>query len=326
MTDVGGPDPALLAVSYPVGASDLWRWVDADEDMPVERFVTAFAGLDRSASAGVRALLGAAELAALVTYSQRRALAAVRTRDVRHVTNAFDALSAISLDAVPDYRDVAMVAMLVTYAGQRTDRRLRRSVAPAIARADPQTAEMLTEYLAEPVDLTDACGYREVDSPGGRVFVEDEGETFHPTANLIAAAWSAAQAFEADRYRVDSIGVGQELYPVWLGERDDSVAAQAAARLAACATVDAVRRDAEAWRTLTVYLAEASSERDAAAIAASADQLDDPRTPQFGVAIGHLCAVLHARTPNLDDQPVEDDASLERFRPAITTILEQTDR
>lgn len=288
--------------------------------------MTAFASLDRSASGGVRALLDAAALATLITYTQRRALSAVRTRDVRHVTNAFDALSAISLDTVPDDRDVAMVAMLATYAGQRTDRHLRRSVAPAIARADPQMAEMLTGYLAEPVDLTDACGYREVDSPGGRVFVEDEGETFQPTTNLIAAAWSAAQAFEADRYRVDSIGVGQQLYPVWLGDRDDSVAARSAARFAACASVYAVRRDADAWHSLTVYLAEAASERDAAAIAAAADQLDHPRTPQFGAAVGQLCAVLHAQTPDRGDQPVEDRTSLERFRPAITTILEQTAR
>jgi hypothetical protein len=128
------------------------------------------------------------------------------------------------------------------------------------------------------------------------------------------------------RYRVDSIGVGQELHAVWLGGNGDRAPAQAAARLSACAYVDARQRDAERWHSVTAYLAEAASERDAVAIAAAAEQFDDPRTPQFGVAVGQLCAVVHARTPDLDDQPVEDGASLERFRSTITAILERTGR
>jgi hypothetical protein len=317
------PDTSLLAVRYEPRAGDLWRWVDGAQDEAVARFAAGFAALDAPDRERLRSQLGEAESEVLLTYAQRCALAAVRTRDVRPVLSAFDALSAITLDAATDDRDVAMVAMLVTYAGQSLGHDMSRAAAAAVARAEPETAELLTDVLAERVDLIQDCGYREVDSPAGRVFVEDEGASFDPRSDLLGTAYAVAEAVEADRYQVDSIGVGQELTSVWLGtENPDAV--QAATRLTGCAEVDSRLRDVERWHALTVYLAEAPDDAAAASIAAAAEGAGDSRTPQIGVAVGRLCAVLHASTPNLDDHPVEDATSVLRFRPVLTAAL--TDR
>jgi len=175
----------VRAVAYDIVASDLWRWVEAAQDEPVRRFAAEFAGLDREHRERLRERLSEPDFQALLTYGQRSALAALRTGDVRHVVSAFDALSAVNLDQVSDDRDVGMVAALLTYAGRRVDGQLAQLVAPAVARAEPDLAELLTEVLSEPIDLAVDCGYREADTPARRVLLGDEGEPFQPQADLV---------------------------------------------------------------------------------------------------------------------------------------------
>ena len=314
--------PSLRGVRYGAGAGDLWRWAEAAPDERVERFVAAFAGLDGPATALVRAQLERAEFETLLTYVHRCALAAVRTGAGRHAANAIDAISAVRPAAAGSGRDVEVAAALALYAGERLwGGELAEAVAPAIARAEPELARHLAGLLAAGVDLIDDCGYRELDTPAGRVFVEDESEAFAPAADLVGAAYATADALEADRYRVDAIGIGQTLHPIWLGDARNPAAVEAVGRLTGCAHVESRRLGPQSWHGVSVYLAEAADAGDAVRIAEAADGFASPRHPQLGLAVGSLCAVLYASTADAASEPVEDRAGLERFRPVLAAIL-----
>jgi len=312
----------VLGVTYHLGAADLWRWVDAPQDDVVGEFVARFAGLDPRGREQSRARLGQPDMATLVTYGQRCTLAGLRHRDLAKVVRAFDALSAIALDRLPDDRDVYTVAALAIHVGQGLDESLATTVGPAVERADRELTELLIDLLGEHLELVD-YGYREIDGPAGPAFLEDEGETFRPRADLVAAAYGTAAILEADRHHVGTISVGNALDPVWVGEGRNPAAVAAAERLSGCLVVDSDRLDTDEWHSVLVFLAEAEDETAAATIATAADGLTGQRCPQFGVAAGRLCAIVAASSPNLGTQPVENATSLARFRPAVTGILSQ---
>jgi hypothetical protein len=63
----------------------------------------------------MRAGLTMDDLYTVLRYADRRAFAAIRSGDGHAVGDAFDAVSAIDVERV-DWRDVAMTAMLASYA------------------------------------------------------------------------------------------------------------------------------------------------------------------------------------------------------------------
>lgn len=306
-------------VRYPPGALALWRWVEVPEDAVVEQFVRAFASLDPPGADELRSGLGEAQVGTLLGYAQRRALAALHTREVGPVRQALDALSVVPPDTVPDDRDLDLVAMLVAYAGTQLEPGLRHTVAATLHRADPGVAGLLTELLRTRLDLVDECGYREVDTPAGRVLLEDESAQYAPGADLVAAAYAVADLLEAHGYEVDAIGIGQTLHPVWVGDARNPDAVTAAGRLTGCAHLGSGLRDAEPWHEISVYLGEAANDEDAATIALAADGLGSPRHQQLAVGVQRLFALCYASSS--DPRVPVAEGSLERFRPALTQIL-----
>jgi len=313
--------PPLCSVRYPAAADCLWRWVEASADAAVSAFVADYLRQDAAGRRTLRAALGPDELETLVTFARRRALAAIRTGDPAEALAAFDAVSAVDLTRI-DWRDVWVAAALTTYAVRWTGREPAEAVRGAAGRADPEVAALLTDVTADPVDLADECGYRVWETPVGRVLVDDDGEAYAPTADLVGQASQTAALLERDRYRVDRVTVATTLPDRWL--HDAARVRPALRRLTGCAQVDAVPAAPAVpggSHFLLVFLAEAADGIDAATIAEAAASNSRRDTAELGVAVGRHCAVIVAGSPVVGLPAIEDPASLARFAPQLTTVL-----
>ena len=277
----------MVSHRYPCSAANLWRWVEAPE-----------------VDASVQATLRDADDETLLVYAGRCALAAVRTRDPVRVERAFEALSAVRGE--PD--GLIEVATLVAHAADSLG-------VPAPSRG---SCGLVAELLEDGVDLVDDIGYRELDTPAGRVFVEDESGPFAPVADLGGAAYRVAEMLEADRSCVASVGIGQTLHPIWVLNTVNPDASAATEKVTGCVHVSAAAGDCE----LSVFVAEAANAEDAEAIGSAADRVDHPRHPQLGVSAGRLCAILYAGTFDPGAAPDEDKSTLDRFRAPLRDILQ----
>jgi hypothetical protein len=300
----------MVLPGYPAAAANLWRWVDASaEDEAISAFLAGVAPIGR------RPRLTDRDQTTLMVYAQRCALAAVRSRDGKPVVRAFEALALVKQDRVDEDR-LLDIATLVAHAATYLSDRQRLSIVNTVLRVDPDVAEALSSE----VDLADDVGYRELDTPAGRVFVEDESATFSPDADLVAAAYRAAEMLEADRYEVTSVGIGQTLHPIWVLDAVNPDASAATERLTGCAHVHAGRGNNE----VSVYVAEAASVQDAEAIGTAADSADSPQHPQLGQSVGRLCAILYAGAFDPAAPLEEDKSTLDRFRVPLRSVLDGT--
>lgn len=300
---------------YSRQAQRLWRWVDAPQDVEVAGFVALQSMLDGDERARLRAGLSDSDQHTLITFARRIALATLRTGDPAALVAAFEALAAIDGERV-DERDLASAAALVTYAAQRAG--AARSAAETAARAEPAVAEILLDLAAEEVDLPGDWGLREVTTPDGVVLVQDDGEGYSPESGLTARALGVAALLEADRYPHAEITVGTGLPPVWLGEGHEELLRS----LGPVVSVHAEPEpgpDGRTFHFVLVFLAEAATVQDAAAVAAGA--VTAGGTAKLGVAADHRCAVLIARPSLVGATPMETAASLERFRPGLADLL-----
>jgi hypothetical protein len=281
----------MVSPRYPSSAANLWRWVEAPE-------------VDASVQASLGDIQSPTDVdePTLLVYAGRCALAAVRTRDSAWVERAFDALAAVRGEQASSIE----VATLVAHAGQSLG-----VAAPAGGRVG--------ELMADGVDLVDDIGYRELDTPAGRVFLEDESGPFAPEADLVAVAYRLAEMLGADRYEVASVGIGQTLHPVWVLDAVNPDASAATGKVTACVHVCATAGECE----LSVFVAEAPGGPDAEAIGVAADRVDHPRHPQLGVFARRLCAILYVGTLDPGTMPGEDKSTLDRFRAPLLDILRE---
>lgn len=316
-----GDDVSPLAgVRYEPRAQVLWRWVDAPQDAVVADFVAGQAGLDDPARARLRAGLSVEDLHTLVTFARRAALAALRTREESVVRSAFEALAAIELDRVLDWRDVCWAAALASYAAQRLG--LGESAAVAAAsRAEPEVGEILLDMISEEVDLRADWGMREADTAGGVVLFEDGGEDYAPDFDLAAAALDVAAMLEGDRYPHSEVAVAAGSLDAWLDEDNAEAALRSLTGVASVHAQPPPEADDRVGHFLLVFLAEAASAGDAEAIAAAAGTARDERTARLGVAVDRRCAVLVARAVMEGVEPLENEHSLTRFQSRIIDLL-----
>jgi hypothetical protein len=122
---------------------------------------------------------------------------------------------------------------------------------------------------------------------------------------------------EADRYEVDSVGIGQTLRAVWVRKVVSPEASAATERVTGCAHVHAFRD----LGYVGVYLAEASTSADAEAIASAADRLNSPPFQTVGAWAGRLCAIVYAGTLDPTKPGPDDKSTLDHFRAPLRAIL-----
>ncbi|MFD4673372.1 hypothetical protein ACFWNN_26860 [Lentzea sp. NPDC058450] len=311
----------LAGLRYAPAARRLWRWVDAPQDAEVADFVAHQAGLDEEARGRLRAGLTEDDLYTLITFARRSALATLRTADPSHVFAAFEALAVIDLEQL-DWRDVSWAASVVGYAGQRVGV-AQVAASAAAGRADGETGDLLLDAVSEEIDLQGDWGMTEVRTDDGVVLFQSEGGRGMVVADLGPRALGIAAVLEADRYPHAEITVGAGLHQEWLDETDD----YAMRALRAVTGVISVHADPEPdadGRTVhfvLVYLAEAATAQDAAAIAAAATAASTPSAVTFGIANDRRCGVLIGRTTMSGATPLEDERSITRFHTALADHL-----
>lgn len=319
-----GPSP-IADIDYPEGSGDMWRWVERPQDAAMSAFIGTYAAADEPGRAVTRASLSMDDLYTVLLFARRRAFAAIRSGDRHAVVEAFDALSAIDIERV-DWRDVSVAAMLAAHAASRASIPVTTAASRAVDRADPRVAEVLSAAADDEIDLAESCGYRVVTTADGPALFEDGYESYEPDRDLVPIALGIAAAVEGEgTYRVDRLGIGEELPPIWVGADIDKRVAAAIESLTGCASIHASpiagpgRNPNDHF--LNVYLAEAATATDAAVVARGASRGGRPGSVVLGVAAGRLCSVLVAAC-ELSGQPsFESAATMTRFRPTISALL-----
>ncbi len=321
-----GPSP-LADVDYPAGSGDLWRWAERSQDGAVAAFVAAYRAADEGDRAAIRASLTMDNLYTVLLFARRRAFAAIRARDPQAVVEAFDALSAIDLERV-DWRDVSVAAMLAAHAAPGTGIAAVEASAGALVRADPQVAEVLSAAVEEDedTDLAESCGLRVVATADGPVLFEDEMDPYEPERDLAPLALALAAAIDSEgTYRVDSVGLGTTIAPIWVDGENDRRVAAAVAELTGCVSIHAQPvpgpERTPGHHFLLVYVAEAATAEDATAIAHGAGRGGHSQSVVLGVPAGRLCAVLVAASVSHGQPSFEHATTITRFRPAISALL-----
>lgn len=308
------PSP-LGEVRYSGGAGGLWRWVEAPQDAVLSGFVAEFARLDDAGRARVRASLTMDDFYALLTFAHRGALAALRERDAGAARMAVDVLAAVAIERV-DWRDVHVAAGVAGWVVQRLGLDPAEVAGAAAGRAEPDVGEVLIRVAGQPQGLG-TWGYREVQTATGPVFFQDEHRPFDPDFDLGTLAIEVAAVVEADgAYRVGSLNAAVQVPDIWLGGDTSGLRG-----LRGCVSVHADPRERPGTAFLLIYLADAGKPRFAARIARSAQRSSTSDAVRFGVADGCLCAVVLARTMVRGAEPVDDAASLDRFRPGVAAAL-----
>ncbi len=262
---------------------------------------------DRQTS--VRASLTTDDFYTLLTFTRRSALAALRGNPAS-AREGVVALTATDAQRV-DWRDVTVAAALLSYAlGREGDP--RSPFLEAAEGAEATVAEILRRFAREPATSLRPWGFREVETADGMVLFEDWGHPFRPTVDLTAVALSVAGVLAADVYRVTSIGVGSDLPTVWLG------GGRPAAPLAGCVVIHAALAPSQ---QLTVFLGEAATAEDAAAIASASATAS--ALPHEALALSHerVCCLVIARSFVEGVPAFEQPGALQRFRLSLETLL-----
>jgi len=312
---VSAPLPPLTAHYAPTDYN-LWRWTESDVDAAVAAWVAAYVALPEAERPAARAALTPRQLDMLLVFAQRSAIAAVRAGDRAPVATAFDALSAVDVGRLVDERTAWPVSALVVYAHRRLAGD-RSAVEAAAARADAVVAGAIRDMLErEPFDLEFEGGIREARTPAGTVFLMDDGAPYQPVADLVTIAYAVAEVLEADRYFVETIGVGHELAGFWLGHDPEAVAA--AAGQTGTVQVDSVQVEFEHYQPVAVLVVELANADDAELVADAADRVD---RPQIAVASGRIVAVLYADKVNDNEKWIESRSTLERLRPGLLAAV-----
>jgi hypothetical protein len=301
----------------------MWRWVDEDADEAIGELVARFVRVDTTARERMRATLTRQDQRKLLIYANRSAFAAVRRENPALVRSAVAAMSLVTEAAIVDERVIWTVAGIVCYAYRRVGGIDRASVEALLTRADYTVQSAFQSMLdGKGGGLLFDSGVREVTTRAGRVFLHDDDRPYAPDVDLVEMAYITAEVLEADGYHVESITVADELWPYVFdaeGEHADLAAVEAARRQAATVRVESII-DLGPYQPLSVYIVEFSTSRDAAIVAAAADQRERPDEIQIAVAAGSICAVV--RIDFRGDEPfVESVDGLERFRPGLLAAI-----
>lgn len=304
----------------------MWRWVERPQDSALSAFVRAYCAADRPSWAVTRACLSMDDLYTVLLFAKRRAFAAIRTGESRAVVESFDAVSAIDVERV-DWRDVFVAATLAAYAAWCVGVPAATLAAAAIDRADERVAEILSEVTADDeIDLADSCGYRVVDTADGPALFEDGLESYEPDRDLVPIAVALAAAIEDDGiYRVEALGIGDDVPPIWVTADVDKRVAAAIKSLTGCASIHAgpVAGSGRNPRDhfLNVYIAEAATAEDATAVAEGANRGGRPGSVVVGVAADRLCAVFVAACAYSGQPSFENRQTIARFLPIISAAF-----
>jgi hypothetical protein len=322
---VGHRPSPLAGLSYELaaGGSHLFRFVESPTDDLVAAAALGAVRLRGQELVDFRDSLTQDDLYTLLAFARRVAARALRGH-ADHLPAGWVAVGLVDLERV-DWRDAAVAVGLLSYSTTRTNTDLQAPLEDALAVAEPGTAKVLRQYANSGEDGPAVGGYREVATAEGPALVEDYGESYSPTLDLLAVANSAARVVEADDYRVTGITTGTDIAPVWLPAADPGAVEQARERIRACLSISAAHH-AEATtefpdQMFLAYVAECATSEDATLLTQAVKQPTGSDIAALAVSHGRLCVVVIARSTVKGVPPVESTDSIERFRDPLTHAL-----
>jgi hypothetical protein len=315
--------PSPLQGAYEArGDFDLFRYVETPVDARVASVVERFAAADAQQRADLRLRLSRGDLHTLLTFARRRALYALRNRDLSSAVIGCQAVAAIELERV-DRRDASMALGMLAYAAEHLDGSASALLIDAASHAEQELAKLMLELSNAPSHKLKRLGLREVTFSTGVGLVGDQRHRFQPTKNLLALAEQMVAVIENDTYRVTDIAVGTRLPLVWLpaGERD--VLTEASRALCGCVNIHArpVADLKETNHWLLVFICEAAQAEDAALLATASQSRPSSDIAELGGSAGALCTIMVARPTMRDVTAIETADSLRRFNDPIRSIL-----
>ena len=230
-------------------------------------------------------------------------------------SRGLNALAVIDSERI-DGRDLIWQAGLLAYAIRRLDGPVTELFEAAAALADGQTRQTIREVGERKPSRLLTWGFREVQTADGIGLSEDDGARYQARADLVALAERIAAQIAADgSWQLSEPVVGSRLQPVWLRAglypEPEPELDQARNDITGCVLirggVESTGSVLEAQHLL-MFLAQTSTASAAEIIARAAGPGTGTWFAGFGVAAGHLCAVLIARSVIAEVPPVEDPA------------------
>jgi hypothetical protein len=318
---VDEPSP-LAGVGYgpPRAEFSLLHFTVLPADGVIDDFVTEFAAAGHDERSRCRSRLTMDDFYTLLGYARRAAVLAIRSCDEAVASRGLSALAAIDLDRV-DWRDVTWQAGLLSYAIGRIGGIPGDAFEVAASLADSEMQEFLGSLARRPpADLSD-WGFREVKTAAGAGLIEDDGAPYRPQADLVGLAETVAAAMRGDIWLLGDPVLGSALPAVWLGRGQPEDLQPALASVTGCVKLQGeLTGDDSGSRAqhLLIYLAETQTTRAARIISGAAGPGSDSSFAALAVSAGTLCAVMIARSFVHGTPSLETQASLERFRPALT--------
>jgi hypothetical protein len=320
-----GPSPLNdIAYSAEAGDHDLFGFAASPIDSVLREIVTGSKAGTNEARGETRSNLSLEDFYTLLTFAQRAALLTLRGEGQAWTRAGLQAVALIELERV-DWRDVLVAVGLLAYAAHRVHSDVSSILTEAAHCAEPAVAQLLMSRAEAPGDGLAVGGFRELQTAAGVALAQDDGEPFHPTADLLRLAESMVAAFEADDYRVSGVTVGSNLPDVWLAGGDDGHVPSALADLTGCVSLRAAPRGGvtanPSAQMLLAFIGETGSDDAAHVLASAARARPGSTVAEFGVCRGRVFVIVVARSFVKDVADFETTESLSRFRDPMQAII-----
>lgn len=319
------PPSPLAGVAYDVqrGEFSMFRFAASATDEQVAAVALRAGELDGDELTEYRGSFTQDDLYTLLAFVRRVTVRALRG-DTEDLLAGWTALGLIDVERV-DWRDAAVAASLLAYGSTRAGADLDALVASASALSEPQMTAVLRDHAVSGGGEVSVGGYREISTAEGAALVNDYGEAYAPTVDLLGIAASVSDSIEQDRYRVTDITTGTDVAAAWLPGIDRETAEAISGRVRGCVSISAAPLSEEPSvfpeQTLLVYVAECATREDATQLAAAARQPDTSHIAEIAICTETLTLIAIARSTVRGVAPIETTASIERLRTPLTNAL-----
>lgn len=232
-------------------------------------------GWHHRAADDLRRRLAMDDFYTLLAFARRAAVRSLRDDDPQWAKAAAQGLSLIAADRI-DQRDLAWATAVVAWQLQRVSEQARSTLLAAAEAADAGAAVILREFTHNPpANLRDEWGLDLIDTPKGVGLSQvDYSAPYHPSADLVAAAVSLADAIDGHGYLADNITVATDLPDVWLRGAHHEQASLALERVLGCVSISGDPRPetgaAPMTQMLTAWIVELANDADAHLVAEAA--------------------------------------------------------
>jgi hypothetical protein len=309
-------EQAFPGVTYRPRSHDFARYLADPVDDVIRRVVERTVSGDRERSE-LRSDLDWDACYSLLTFADRMAVTALRTRQPSFAESAIHALTLVTRDKI-DYRDLSVDFPLLALRESGGD--IQRAIEFALERSEPGTRSAFRARAgsAKKVSLAD-CMYIEVRSRYGLGFMDTWGDPAPRRDDLPALAVAIADRIDAGgKYEVESLRLSA-LPTVWLGlDPRQGVDLPGFGGV----SVSADLRGSPRWsHGLLVFLSDQGDETSARAVADIVRGASDADRPRTAISRGSLVLSVIGGSSTGGQKAVETVASLAAIRDDLAQAL-----